>query len=138
MAYLLDTNVLSEFFKREPDERVLMWFRETDEVLQFISTLTLAEIQKVISRLDASRRKDELQDWFDSELVRYSSRVLSFDLEAARIWADVMATLEKKGRPLPVIDSLIAATALAHDLTLVTRNSPDFAATNVKILDLWA
>ena len=137
MAYLLDTNVLSEFLKKAPNELVIQWFSESDESQHHISTLTIGEIQKGISKLTASRRKDELKDWFDRVITRYQDRIVPVGLETARIWGDLIASLELRGRSLPVIDSLIAATALERDLTIVTRNETDFEPTGVKFLNLW-
>ena len=137
MAYLLDTNVISEFLKKTPNEKVIRWFEETDERLQFISAFSVGEIQKGISRLTAARRRKELQDWFDGILVRYDTRIVPFTLTAARIWGTLLSNLESKGRVLPVIDSLIAATALERDLTIVTRNTSDFAHTKTRTLNIW-
>lgn len=137
MAYLLDTNVLSEFLKKTPNEGVLRWFRETDENEQYVSTLTIGELQKGVSKLPASRRKNELQTWLDSVIGRYDDRILAQDIATAKLWGRLLADLERKGRPIPAVDSLIAATALAHDLILVTRNVDDFTPAGVKTLDLW-
>ncbi len=137
MAYLLDTNVLSEFLKKTPNEGVLRWFRDTDENEQYVSTLTIGELQKGVSKLPASRRKNELQTWLDSVIGRYDDRILAPDIATAKLWGRLLADLERKGRPIPAVDSLIAATALAHDLILVTRNVDDFAPAGVKTLDLW-
>ena len=137
MNYLLDTNVLSEFLKKTPNEDVIRWFRDGDERRHHVSTLTIGEIQKGISKLSASRRKAELKVWFDHVIIRYEDRILPFGLETARIWGDALAALERRGRSLPLVDSLIAATALEHDLTIVTRNEEDFTPTGVKVLNLW-
>lgn len=137
MAYLLDTNVLSEFLKKAPNENVVRWFSDSDETQHHISSLTIAEIQKGISKLPPSQRKTDLMIWLDNVIKRYQDRILSFGLKTARIWGDTMAVLERRGRPLPLMDSLLAATALEHDLTIVTRNEADFEPTGVKILNLW-
>jgi predicted nucleic acid-binding protein len=137
MAYLLDTNALSEFLKKTPNENVIRWFRESDEAQHYVSTLAIGEIQKGISKLPVSQRTTDLQVWLDNVIKRYQERILPFTIEAARIWGDKIATLESQGRPLPLMDSLLAATALEHDLTIVTRNEVDFEPTGVKILNLW-
>jgi predicted nucleic acid-binding protein len=137
MAYLLDTNVLSEFLKKVPNQDVIRWVSDGDEMQQHISSLTIAEIQKGISKLPASQRKEDLMIWLDSVIKRYQDRILSFGLKTARIWGNTMAAIESQGRPLPVVDSLLAATALEHDLTIVTRNATDFEPTGVRILNLW-
>lgn len=137
MAYLLDTNVLSEVLKSSPDQNVLEWLAKTDESLQHISVFSVGEIQKGISKLPDSRRKEELQDWFDQLQLRYELRILPFTIETARNWGAMVAKLERVGRPLPMIDSLIAASAAEHQLTVVTRNANDFSAAGVGVLNIW-
>jgi toxin FitB len=137
VRYLLDTNALSEFLKKAPNDALVRWFGESDETHHFVSTLTIGEIEKGISKLARSRRKDEFSQWLDQVVERYRERLLAIDLEVARTWACLMADLEKRGRPMPIVDSLIAATALQHDLILVTRNGSDFAHTGVKVLSPW-
>jgi predicted nucleic acid-binding protein len=88
-------------------------------------------------KLGTSGRAIELNSWLDGVVLRFDARILAFDLSMANRWGELKATLESKGRPMPVIDSLMAATALAGDLTLVTRNVADFADTGVKIFDPW-
>lgn len=137
MAYLLDTNVLSEILKPKPNNGVVKWLGETDESTQYISTFTIGEIQKGIAKLTNSRRKTELQQWFDQVQKRYDSRVLPYAVETAKIWGVFMAKLESRGRPLSAIDSLIAAIAIERDLTIVTRNTIDFESAHVNVLNIW-
>jgi len=137
MRYLLDTCVLSEFFKRQPNQNVIDWVESESEPSQWISSLTVAELKKGITRLVPSRRKTELERWFERTMIRFGSRIHNFDIATAYRWAAMIAALETKGRPMPVIDSLIAATALEHNLTLVTRNESDFAETGVSVLNIW-
>jgi len=137
MRYLLDTCTLSEFLKKTSNKNVLKWFRDHAEETQYISVLTIGEIQKGISRLERSKQKAELQVWFESVLARYDGRILPINLETANIWGKLKADIENRGVPLPLIDSLLAATALEHDLTVVTRNEADFSPANVKVLNIW-
>lgn len=137
MSYLLDTCTLSEFIKKIPDKNVIRWFHGQAEESQYISVMTIGEIQKGISRLAASKRKSELQIWFEAVLARYDRRILPVRLETALFWGKLRADLDTRGVPLPLIDSLIAATALEHDLTIVTRNEDDFTPANVKVLNIW-
>ena len=137
MAYLLDTNALSEVFKKSPNKNVVQWLDLTNEDEQYISVLTIAEIQKGISKLDRSKRKNEMQLWFDQVRTRYHSRILSLEPSTAEIWGKLVGELERHGRILPLIDSFIAAIALEHDLTVVTRNTADFSAAKVATLNIW-
>lgn len=137
MAYLLDTNALSEILKKNPNKNVVAWFDQADEFEQFISVFSIGEIQKGISKLDASRHKNELQLWLEQVIRRYEDRILPFALETAKSWGKLIADLERRGRILPLIDSLIAATALEHDLTIVTQNTVDFAHTKAGVLNIW-
>lgn len=137
MRYLLDTCVLSEFFKKQPNQQVIDWVENESEPSQWISSLTVAELKRGITRLVPSHRKTELERWFEGTMTRFGSRILNFDVAIAYRWAVMIAALESKGRPMPVIDSLIAATALEHNLTLVIRNESDFADTGVSVLNIW-
>src|SRR5689334_10870888 len=124
-GFLIDTNVLSEYNRLGgPDPGVRHWLETTDRSQQFVSVITLAEIQKGIHLLAEGRRRAELENWLSQELeVWFSGRILSIDRHVASRWALLVASQVRGGRPLPAIDSLIAATALAHDLTIVTRNT---------------
>ena len=137
MAYLLDTFVLSEFKKKQPEQKVIDWLDAQIEETLFLSTVTIGEIQKGISRLPASKRQAELELWLEELIYRYDERVLSLDTYVMRRWGQLTGALETQGHVLPLLDSLIAATCLTHNLTLVTRNEPDFAAANVTILNPW-
>lgn len=137
MNYLLDTCVLSEFLKKQPFQKAIDWVTTQDEESLYVSVLTFGEIRKGVSRLPDSRRRSELSAWLDSVIERYDARALPIDKATAISWGDLKSGLESKGIVLPAIDSLIAATAIEHNLTFVTRNEPDFAPTGVKILNLW-
>jgi len=137
MAYLLDTNVLSEVFKKNPNKGVIEWLSRTNEDEQFISVFTLAEIQKGISKLERSKRRNEMQLWFNQARTRYHSRILSFAPGTAEIWGRLVGEMERHGRILPLIDSFIAALAIEHSLTVVTRNTGDFDSAKVTTLNVW-
>ena len=137
MSYLLDTCVLSEFKKRQPEQKVLAWLDAQIEGSLFLSSLTIGELQKGIALLPASKRQKELEAWLESVIYRYDARILPLDIKIMRRWGQLTGELEKKGRVLPFLDSLIAATALAHNLVLVTRNESDFAGTKAQILNIW-
>lgn len=137
-GFLLDTNVISELIKSEPDGNVLRWINETDETVLFLSVLTLGEIRNGIERLNSGKRRGRLESWLRVDLrLRFQDRILTVDEAIAERWGALSATAAKKGRPVPVIDGLLAATALHHDLMLVTRNDRDVSGTGVPTLDPW-
>lgn len=138
MRYLLDTCVLAELIKRTPEPEVLQWIGSQPEQRLFISTLTLGEIRKGIARLPRSRKRSRLAQWLDVDLPRtFHGRVLPVSIEVAERWGVLAADAENRGRPMPVIDALLAATALVADLTLVTRNTDDVEGCGVRVLNPW-
>jgi predicted nucleic acid-binding protein len=139
VSYLLDTCFLSEFQKPTPRRNVVAWLRAQEEDTLFLSVLTLGELQRGIARLAASRKRSRLQAWLSSDLrLRFEGRILPIDDRVALRWGEVQARVEGKGATLPVMDNLIACTALVHDLAVVTRNGAGFARTGVAIVDPWA
>lgn len=137
-GFLLDTNVVSELVRPKPDPRVVGWLDSTDEDLFFLSVLTLGEIRKGITTLADRARKVRLETWLSHGLiVRFEGRILPIDLAIAERWGQIVGSLASQGAPLPVIDGLLAATALHHNLTLVTRNTRDVALTGVSAFDPW-
>lgn len=138
MRFLLDTCVISELVRPRPDERVLGWIDAVDEAGLFLSSLTLGELEKGISKLPVSARRDQLRDWLERDLAaRFSTRILPVDAAVALVWGRLQGEAEGAGMKLPVIDSLLAATAACHQLTLVTRNVADFARCGVPLLNPW-
>jgi predicted nucleic acid-binding protein len=137
-GFLLDTNVISELIKPRPDENVLRWIAMTDEALLFLSVLTLGEIRYGIEKLNPGKRRGRLESWLAGDLrLRFQERILIIEDGIAQRWGAVSATAVKRGRPVPVIDGLLAATALHHDLMLVTRDDGDVSGTGVPLLDPW-
>lgn len=138
MSHLLDTCVLCEPTRVKPSPRVLAWLREQPEESLFLSVLTLGEIRKGAALLPAGPKRRALERWLERDLPeRFSGRILAVDAGAVDLWGRMIARAESNGRPLPTLDSLLAATALTHGLTLVTRNTADFAATGAELLDPW-
>ncbi len=136
MAWLLDTDVLSESSNPRPNEQVMAWLDDHDDELH-LSTISLGEMVKGIELLPAGRRKKEIATWFQ-RLERWAGpRLLAPTDKVMREWGRLCARHERKGRTLPVLDSLIAATALAHGLTLVTRNTGDYPS-EVPVMNPWA
>jgi predicted nucleic acid-binding protein len=138
-GFLIDTNVLSEYNRPgSPNAGVKRWLETTARELQYVSVITLAEIQKGIELLDEGKRRAQLEQWLTQDLETwFSGRVLHVDRQVSRRWASLVAQAVRRGRPLPTVDSLIAATALAHDLTIVTRNVRDFDGTGAPTLNPW-
>ena len=138
MKYLLDTCAISELVKKKPSKKVVQWIQGCDEDAIYLSVLTMGEIQKGIARLADSKRKATIQQWFDHDLHnRFAGRIIPITEEIATTWGVVMAEAEAKGKPLPGIDSLIAATAIVHNLTVITRNIEDMAPSGVRVLNPW-
>jgi toxin FitB len=140
MSFLLDTNVVSEWTKPQPNSGVIDWLAQTDEDSVFLSVVTFAELRHGIERLPPSKRRDRLDEWLKVDLpLRFEQRILPVDAAIADQWGHLVARCEAAGRPIHAMDALLAATAEAHALTLVTRNAADFAATlkSKSILNPW-
>lgn len=134
-GFLLDTNVVSELRRKQPASQVLNWFARTDDDRLYFSVLSVGEIRRGIERLTDEDRRLTLTKWLESELLPwFGSRLLAVDLAIAECWGWLLA---QAGRPLPSIDSLLAATAIIHDLTLVTRNVADFDLPSIKVVNPW-
>lgn len=137
MTFLLDTNVVSEWVKPQPNQAVIAWLDAVDEDRVFLSVMTLMELRHGIERLQPGKRRKRLQDWLEQELpLRFESRILDIDRAIAHECGALLAQQEAAGRPLGVVDAYLAATARAHGLTLVTRNDSDFKAA-VPCLNPW-
>ena len=138
MRYLLDTNVISELIKREPNQNVVRWIDEHDETYFYLSVITLGELQKGINKLSDQNRADQLQNWLDQSLTRrFQGRFLDIDVEVISTWGRLQGASEKKGVKLPVIDSLIAATAITHNMIVVTRNVHDLELCHASVFNPW-
>lgn len=135
MNYLIDTNVLSELRRKQADTRVVAWMQARPRQSLYLSVLSLGEIRKGIEGVADAAFRQTLTDWLEVELPNYFvGRLLDIDIQVAVRWGRVQASA---GRTLPAIDGLLAATALQYDLTLVTRNSKDFAGLNLRLIDPW-
>lgn len=135
MSYLIDTNVLSELRRKQANVRVVAWMQARPRQSLYLSVLSLGEIRKGIEGVADAAFRQTLADWLEVELPNYFvGRLLDIDAQVADRWGRVQASA---GRSLPAIDGLLAATALQHDLTLVTRNTKDFAGLNLRLIDPW-
>jgi len=136
--YLLDTCVISELAKSKPNPNVVEWVVGQDASRCYVSSITLGEIQKGISKLQDSTRKIDLQAWLDRDLrERFVGKTIAISANEALQWGAMVASAEAEGKSMPVVDSLLAATALFHGMTLVTRNTRDMQASGVKLLNPW-
>ena len=135
MSYLIDTNVLSELRSRKADAKVVAWVRARPRQSLYLSVLSLGEIRKGIEGVADPAFRRTLTDWLEVQLRNwFVGRLLAVTEQVADRWGRVQAAAP---RTLPVIDGLLAATALEHDLTLVTRNTKDFAGAGVQLVNPW-
>jgi hypothetical protein len=136
---LLDTNVISELMKPRATERVVTWVAETPEPLLHLSVITIGEVRKGIDLLpEGAPRRASLQSWLDHDLrLRFAGRLLTFDDAVAERWGQIEAIAKRSRVTLPTIDAQLAATALHHNLTLVTRNTADLRPTGAALFNPW-
>lgn len=138
MRYLLDSVAISDRTRSASDRGLADWLSKRHSEDLATSVICIAELRCGISLLPPSRRRDILEHWFaDDILRRFGERILPVDREVVLRWGELHARLSLAGRPLPIFDSLIAATALVHGLAVVTRNERDFAAAGVDIINPW-
>ena len=138
MRFLLDTCAISEWVKPTPDPGVQEWFAQQDEVSLYLSALSLGELKRGIEKLATGKRKTFLQKWLTVNVIqRFGDRVLPPDTDVCLRWGEMQALLEKLGKPMPAIDGLIAATALQHQLTVVTRYIRDMESSGVVLFNPW-
>lgn len=138
MNYLLDTCVLSEFTRPQPNQRVITWLDNIDEERLHISVITIGEIQRGIERLPESHRKTSLLMWMNNGLMaRFGARILPLDTPTLFLWGSLTARMEQAGQPMPVMDSLIVATAMQNNLIIATRNISDFLPAGVQVINPW-
>ena len=136
MSYLIDTNILSELRRKSANPGVVEWFVQRPATTLYLSVLTLGEIRKGIEGDSDCSRRQVLLDWLETDLPAFfTGRVLSVDAAVADRWGRLVAAAR---RPLPAIDGLLAATALEHDLVLITRNVKDFTGLPVEIFNPWS
>jgi predicted nucleic acid-binding protein len=137
-GFLLDTNVISELIKPKAEAKVLRWVQATDESLLYLSVLTIGEIRKGVFMLPRGNKRALLESWLGNDLiVRFAGRILDVSRDIAERWGLISATAAAAGKSLPVIDGLAAATALHHNLTLVTRNIKDVQVSGLSLFNPW-
>ncbi len=138
MNYILDTKVISELVAARPNPKVIDWIQSVESNQVFLSVIAIGELKKGIEKLPDADRKVKLDQWLHEDLlVRFDDQILIIDQETMLIWGRLVAQLEMIGRPISSIDSLLAATALQWQYTLVTRNTAHFAMAGIVYLNPW-
>jgi predicted nucleic acid-binding protein len=137
-GFLLDTSCISEVVRPEPARRVMEWMEAADERLLYLSVLTFGEIRKGAAALPQGKRRTHLETWLEIDLqARFAGRIVPIDAAVADRWGLIAAQAKKIGEALSVIDGLLAATALHHNLTLVSRGTSGFNSALVQIVNPW-
>jgi predicted nucleic acid-binding protein len=135
MTWLVDSNVLCEPTRAAPSMKVVDWLR-THEGEMVVDAIVLGEVRLGILTLAAGRKRARLEEWFAA--VTEGVECLPWDAPVSQRWASLVAHLRHRGRPMPLLDSMIAATALEHGLTVATRNVRDFELAGVDVVDPFA
>ena len=137
-GFLLDTNIASELIRARPEPRVANWVYAKDEQSLYLSAVSIGELRRGFVILPASKRRTELEQWFEDDLVpRFRGRILPVTFSIADRWGILDGECQLRGTPLNTADGMIAATALEYDLTVVTRNVKDFAGLGVTVFNPW-
>ncbi len=139
MSYLVDTCVISEVIRPRPAASVVAWLEAQDDEALFLSVIAFGEIAKGVETLGDAKRRAKLRQWLENDLATwFAGRVLAIDAVVAARWGALAGDAERRGRPAPVVDGLIAATALVHNMPVVTRNVADFESFGVACIDPWS
>ena len=139
MSFLLDTNVVSEWVKPRPDPGVVAWLADVDEDRVFLSVVSLAELRHGVERMEDGSRRRRIDEWLHHELpLRFEGRILFVDDAVADAWGREVARREALRRRIEPMDAFIAATALVHELTVVTRNTADFKSSVKAVINPWS
>jgi toxin FitB len=138
VSFLLDTNVVSEWVKPQPNPHVVAWLKDVDEDQVFLSVASLAEIRRGVELMPSGKRRNLLDSWLTRDLpARFEGRVLDINGRIAEVWGIIMAHGQKAGLNVDILDAFFAATAEVHRLTLVTRNVQDFLKLGIPLLNPW-
>ena len=135
---LLDTCVVSEAMRPDPSPRVMDWIGTLPEHQVYLPVIVLGELKKGVDRLEEGTRRTALELWLEQLRERFGRRIVAVDEETAMTWGTLLARLDREGRRMPAIDSLIAACALKNDALLATRNTNDYAPSGIRLVDPWA
>lgn len=138
MTYLLDTCVISEFTQAEPHGSVLNWLDSHDEMSLYLSVVTIGEVSKGVSKLVDGVRQNRLSNWLLNDVIeRFDGRILPIDRDVMLAWGQVVGTEQRRGVNLPTVDSFIAATALVHNMAVVSRNVHDLERCRISVINPW-
>jgi hypothetical protein len=138
LKYLLDTCVISEYTKKDPAINIIKWISSVDNQNLYLSVLTIGEIKKGLIKLENESKKKELQLWLDDKLLpTFGENILNVDIQVINIWSKINGEYSKKGIVLPVIDSLLVATSMCHNLVFVTRNIKDIKIKECNYFNPW-
>ncbi len=138
MKYLLDTCVISEMIRPQPDKNVISWMQSKSENSLYLSVLTFGEIEKGIEKAPDVTRKRRLKLWVEEDLKkRFESRIIPIDLNISVRWGEIQGAAELLGNPMPSIDGLIAVSGLVHNCIVVTRNISDMEHSSAELLNPW-
>ncbi|MFV9505924.1 MAG: type II toxin-antitoxin system VapC family toxin [Oscillochloridaceae bacterium umkhey_bin13] len=138
MKYLIDTNVVSELIKKQPNPHVVRWVDTQDSLQLYLSVITIGEIRKGVEKLTDAARQERIYTWLTSHLlIRFDGRILPIETDTMLIWGALTGRLEKEGLTLAAVDSFIAAIALQHQLIIATRNTSDFQGTGLQLINPW-
>lgn len=136
MKYLLDTNIISELISKQPNQKVIEFLSSIDEKNTYLSVITIGEIKAGIENAKSSEKMNRLSLWLKQDLLkRFQNRIIDINIETMLLWGKISHTLKTIGKPLPIMDSLIATSCVCHDLILVTRNEKDFENLDIKIIN---
>jgi toxin FitB len=138
VRYLLDTNAISEPRRPVPDAGYMLWIQDREPAELAISVLTYGELARGVNALTPGRRRTDLTAWLAEALTFFGDRILQIDVSVAAVWSDVWLTHRRLGQVVGVIDELTAATALAHGLTVVTRNMRHFEHSGCSVISPWS
>ena len=138
MAFLLDTNIVSETVKAKPEKRVLAWLETQTPVELFLAAQTIGELIRGARKVQEEARRERIEEWIEQDLAeQFEGRILPFDGPATVLWGHLMGDGDRTGRTPAAADAQIAAVAINHDLTLVTRNVKDFERLDLRLLNPW-
>lgn len=136
MKYLLDTNIISELISKQPNQKVLEFISSLSEDDSYLSVITIGEIKSGIENVKSIERKEKLSLWFEQDLLpRFQNRIIDIDVNIMITWGKINQTLKNIGKPLPIMDSLIASSCIYGNFTLVTRNEKDFQNLDITIVN---